>query len=789
MNVTETSSGGRVSIKTKTVGASPGHLFPAIHIAPCVTLWNPYNVELTVPASKFRVKFYQGAPVRLHLRIGTEDLEPVSMQDCMTGRVESHAAGSGINRGLYLQINEDTVLKPGESRIFGASSVNDGFYSTTLKLNSGFKEQAGFTFTRMIMEKASNGSMSKFTAKEYPVGTSFSLRKIDYHADASGKFVTDTSKAVRGTYFLLQVDGKFASEQEALYTEAQLPGDIVDQIFPELDSPITATLQSLHANGATPALVSTVALRGGSQVPGWSANANLNTKGMLQANPLANWSRLGSESYSSDFGGNASSVSGTGANHPSHAPYIYYVEEAQGWNAGYPIPQYELTTNEAFMVTGFEKADGIKRAIMAEVPLRPLQSLAELQHFDATMHKPVPPFQMNIIGNSSAHPLFEPDEINAGHAFANNLGHMSNDDSYLTNHVLFDDWFVSSIAPRLNPFSSSIAEDSEAVYKQFLEGADDLPNRFYKASLSALEGSIDEEVDRAHSTTEEEKAGYGYENVASRLEVKGMFNINSTSQKAWTALLKHGRDARVPYMTSTGGVSLDAGTGMNVAFPRSSVAGAANGSSTEEIVNGYLSFSDEQIDELARLIVTEVKERGPFLSLSEFVNRQLVNDQSADSRALAGVIQYALDRLAESSSSTQNPYRELQALGTDVDPSIVPGAHEYAFMEAGKGSSMFGMPGWVRQADVLMPLAPIMSARDDSFTIRAYGDVRDPRDDSKVLAKAWCEVLVQRVADFVDPQDAATTRLPELDSDVNKLLGRKYKVVSFRWLDPSEVEM
>jgi hypothetical protein len=100
------------------------------------------------------------------------------------------------------------------------------------------------------------------------------------------------------------------------------------------------------------------------------------------------------------------------------------------------------------------------------------------------------------------------------------------------------------------------------------------------------------------------------------------------------------------------------------------------------------------------------------------------------------------------------------------------------------GHNTYGLPGWTRQADVLRPLAPILSARDDTFTIRAYGDSRDAA--GKVQARAWCEATVQRGRNFVDPAEAADlTTAPTRQA--NKTYGRQFKVLSFRWLNINEV--
>ena len=80
--------------------------------------------------------------------------------------------------------------------------------------------------------------------------------------------------------------------------------------------------------------------------------------------------------------------------------------------------------------------------------------------------------------------------------------------------------------------------------------------------------------------------------------------------------------------------------------------------------------------------------------------------------------------------------------------------------------------------------------------IRAYGELTNR--EGVVLSRAWCEAVVQRGINYVDPVDSPATPVkkinmksgaleePEL-SAVNKAFGRKFNIVSFRWLSPAEV--
>ena len=97
-------------------------------------------------------------------------------------------------------------------------------------------------------------------------------------------------------------------------------------------------------------------------------------------------------------------------------------------------------------------------------------------------------------------------------------------------------------------------------------------------------------------------------------------------------------------------------------------------------------------------------------------------------------------------------------------------------------------PGYLIQSDVLASLGNILTVRDDTFTIRAYGCVRN--NEGAVLSQCWCEATVQRTIDYVDPVDAPTAA--EFSADLehttklsrkNRDFGRRFKVTSFKWLD------
>jgi hypothetical protein len=116
----------------------------------------------------------------------------------------------------------------------------------------------------------------------------------------------------------------------------------------------------------------------------------------------------------------------------------------------------------------------------------------------------------------------------------------------------------------------------------------------------------------------------------------------------------------------------------------------------------------------------------------------------------------------------------------------------YLHPKAAEGHSTFGLPGWPRQADLLDRLSPVISVRDETFVVRAMGT--SPLVNG-ATAKAWCEAVYQRLPEYVDasipahesPLGDANLSPTANDYLINVVLGRRFRLVSFRWLNPADL--
>jgi|GEM_PF-4449957 len=223
------------------------------------------------------------------------------------------------------------------------------------------------------------------------------------------------------------------------------------------------------------------------------------------------------------------------------------------------------------------------------------------------------------------------------------------------------------------------------------------------------------------------------------LGVEGMFNVNSVSPEAWTVVL--GRT--VLGWKAADGKTADLENPFYVFAQSAPFAPAA--------ARGVRCFSDEAVQRLARELATRIAARPrPFRSLAEFVN--------------SGVLQEAID--------TAGLNTRADRLG-DIG-GVAPARYS---------------ANWLSQAAVLNTLAPLLAVRSDTFTIRVAAETLNPAldagDPERVSARAWCEAVVQRLPEYVDAGEDAMA-WPAALAD-NRTLGRRFRIVAFRWLGPDDI--
>jgi len=92
---------------------------------------------------------------------------------------------------------------------------------------------------------------------------------------------------------------------------------------------------------------------------------------------------------------------------------------------------------------------------------------------------------------------------------------------------------------------------------------------------------------------------------------------------------------------------------------------------------------------------------------------------------------------------------------------------------------------WLTQGDVMTALVPLLFSRSDTFLIRAYGETVNPIT-GETEGRSWCEAVAQRLPEYLDPTQAEETP-PAALNPTNARFGRRFKIVSFRWLTAFDI--
>ena len=560
--------------------------------------------------------------------------------------------------------------------------------------------------------------------------------------------------------------------------------------------------------------------------------------------PSLTHSNLLSPVQRASAGGRRPGISGANAGYRGATPSYQLGVRGGAWENIFEFPP-GTSGKKAF--GGYSmSSNGTDTAIFAEVPLVQPTSLAHYAHANFGIRDQQP---LLSIGNSFASPFVDARKAyqeNGADWTELDQTYLLNAalwDGFFLSSIA--PWMNTGGAGAIAPATANPPDITSRKNSKVLTSD---PDRESKAASAVIEDFILNgtpldnprfSLEGAGKDSESLKTALAdYRRTATALLNKGAFNVNSTSVEAWTSFLGTAKSFAI---TSTS-KNLPA-TENNARFPR--IQGKTSSSPAAKDIgdptnwSGFANLSDAQIADLAKAIVDENKLRfrisqrserdivktpgprlfgslskpiTPYLGLSEFINRFLCTDSWA---SRAGTLQAAILR-ADQDNTGQASYSPLSnkdgnyevnenklstlTAGTFPNPENIEVFRPA--LSANPLHTALAAPGNLLQSDLLQSLGSALTTRSDTFTLRCFGEAAQSSGET---GSAWMEVLVQRVPEFIDPANAPETGnsaprplkiAPSVETDasvstaltkVNNVLGRRFKVISMRWLKADEI--
>lgn len=758
---------------------------PMIHVTPTLVLHNPYNVYLNVPEQ--RVEFSNNPLIEI--TIGSRESVAFYLNEILA---PNFTGSEGFISGFRMRTGiSDIVIQPGESLIFGLDESGYMYPNPETHVYGGdwYLRQPG-----RLQLKNDNEIQYSF---QLPTNADYILDARDDGADPTVFF--QVSSGPRPVYPTSGYAPEFpsfglsSSERERLRIVEVFDedGDPVPEES-EVDVAVRITFSNFASNWSntrdgqgnrvsTQRFQNDMGLtREGFEPEGHTVFELFENYSQLEARPsIATW-RYGLRTINEEAD-NAVRFIDANFRAINLLPQVSGGWEDDTLPASLPMSNYGLEFGRldpnsltempgewddseqryrAFWGADIEGiVDGVENrtnVVLFDIPREPLLSIGALKHANVGRYGFHPNY---IIGQSYAPPLIQRSgawqRLDYRRENGNLLSGIFLDLPYILNAHLWDSYFFSSIPQDL--------DDSELA--DLIGGQNTLPNARHQI-LSSPNLSAEE---IRYDGNDEEKA---FLSAAGYLLIDGAFNVNSTSEAAWRALLSSSNGFALPIYDprnrSANHSFLEEDEGP--LFPR--VSRTYGG--TEDLFSGARRLTLEEVEDLAEAIVEQVRARGPFGSLADFINRSL-GDPRDISHQESGALQAAID----STSINQ----------TAVDLSGADPLDSYGslFDQTPSGPQATGLAGFLLQSDILQLLGPVLTVRGDTFIVRAYGEKRDPLTE-RVHAKAWCEVVVQRLPSPVETEEdwSEDRRLEELIEPTGNF-GRRFEVVAFRWLNESEI--
>ena len=270
------------------------------------------------------------------------------------------------------------------------------------------------------------------------------------------------------------------------------------------------------------------------------------------------------------------------------------------------------------------------------------------------------------------------------------------------------------------------------------------------------------------------------ENAAARCLVRGTFNVNCESAEAWRAVLARTLPDWSRRPQSTPATTAPSATWLAAALPMSDAGG---GGRLLPNVFFRLAFSADQV----------LRENGLECDLPDEKLRHASAVTWAYCEGRQGfraLEDSARDRLAEELAAAIRRYHAREGAFCSLKEFALSGVIAEAIDKSGLNrQTVLGRtprpvsPLRLNAGDVLEALLPVLAVRGDTFKIYAQGASMTALGRRE--AQVNLEVVVQRFPQCFDSaQDAMTP--PEKLNLMNRCFGRRFKIVSYRWMNAVE---
>ena len=759
---------------------------------PALILWNPYTVG--IPASDYEV--------------GYKYIPSSNGGDAISVRTSDASNGPWSTVGSFNLSGGDAAMNPGSGHFrfkVKGSEIPAGESHVYLAENVGSIYASSGSVNESTLVRAPDSAPIGYNTRYFATNKTFTYTGSDPYVTFSGSYPNNGNMSN-------------GDRQEVVLTT---PGGLSSGL--SSSTPVYQVLTDMNLyNRIFPAYYGTARQL---SVIGLQAHLVLRTQIMMEARGgfSADWRKVGAMFHSG--GARGQERNRWIASQNPTAPYVKRTKlEQNGWRGGAfshgSIADGDLRNQNNMMLgvgglgnylagVGGDQSGGADAPLLDILPSsKMLLSIGQLQHAQLNPYVFGTTYPFGNAGANVSIPRAEqhvPSYVARPGDDPTDYQDPLYDISWHTNRAIWDRYFISSADTTLS--QGDIDDDLS------------LPNArmiYYKE-----DGESPDVTDLSPSNAD------AYEEAAANLLLAGGFNVNSTSIDAWRAILTGTNQLNVTSELANPMYSSEPLSAMMPRFSRdirSSSSSDYNGltnmwsnNSKNQRFNMYRgnrelllfrengktneSTSDAQdrlhlvANELATKIVDEVRLRGPFLSLSDFVNRDLVSSSDAEAdNGIRGALQAAIDRME---SNQVNPYNSINQIGAFVnqannncafvsvwDPEHYMGTPTSEYPNSSNGRTAMA-PKHLTQADILSTLGPSLTARSDTFTIRSYGEALD--SSGQVTARAWCEAVVQRTPEYVDFADEPSVEPENLTVTANKILGRRFEVVSFRWLSQDEL--